>query len=101
MSKQKVLSFITSLIVVLSNAAFADDHAGGQPKAGDVINMQVNLCNLNDGFTIEDYNKMNREYFKWSKTNDVEVTFVRQAPVFTHNSPNNPDQYEFYGSTFH
>ena len=52
MSKQKVLSFITSLIVVLSNAAFADDHAGGQPKAGDVINMQVNLCNLNDGFTI-------------------------------------------------
>ena len=44
MSKQKVLSFITSLIVVLSNVAFGDDHAGGQPKAGDVINMQVNFA---------------------------------------------------------
>ena len=94
MPKHKVLSFIASLILISSNNAFGDDHEGG-PKAGDVINMQVNLCNLNDGFTIEDYNKMNREYFKWSKTNDVEVTFVRQSPVFTHNSPNNPDQYEF------
>ena len=100
MPKHIILSFVASLILISSNLAFADAHEGGQPKAGDVINMQVNLCNLNDGFTIEDYNKMNREYFKWSKTNDVEVTFVRQAPVFTHNSPNNPDQYEFMDLLF-
>ena len=77
MPKNTVLSFVASLILISSNLAFADAHDGGQPKAGDVINMQVNLCNLNDGFTIEDYNKMNREYFKWSKTNDVEVKIGR------------------------
>ena len=54
MPKHKVLSFIASLILISSNNAFGDDHEGG-PKAGDVINMQVNLCTLNDGFTIEDY----------------------------------------------
>tara|TARA_B100001093_G_scaffold161878_1_gene154265 strand:- start:115 stop:927 length:813 start_codon:yes stop_codon:yes gene_type:complete len=95
MNLKNIVAAAIMMFLVISGHLTANAQEHSTPKWGDVVNVQMNLCNLNEGYTIEDYDKMNEEYFKWSRKNDVEVTYVRQTPLFTHNFPNNPDQYEF------
>ena len=70
---------------------FADGHGAQE----NVLSVQLNLCNLKDGSSMKDYDELLDDYFKWAKDNDVEVDFVRQTPLFTHATPNSPDQWQF------
>ena len=44
---------------------------------------------------MDQYNAMNKDYINWSKENDVEVTFVRQTPLFSHADFNQSPGYDF------
>ena len=50
---------------------------------------------LLDGVTQKDYDALIKDYFKWSKKHDVEVTFIRQVPLFGHATARNPNPYDF------
>ena len=90
---KNLVTTVTCCLLAISGLVHADGH--GTSEQPNVVNVQINLCNLNDGYSMKDYDKMNREYFEWAKENKVEVTFIRQNPIFTHSSPNNPYQWEF------
>ena len=94
---KRVLSFCLFVIVSICSASvIADNHhfTGGLDSKAP-INLQTQLCKLNPGKTMAQYDKMVSDYFKWSVKHDVEVTFVRQVPLFTHANPSNPMDYDF------
>ena len=69
--KNIIITF--SLFVFLffnSLSVYADGHSQELPNAS---NVQVNVCKLNDGVSLEDYNKVTQDYIKWSKKNNVET----------------------------
>ena len=87
--------FSSLLFMCSANLGFADAHeepATANLNAPQAI--QIQLCNLNEGKTIADYNRMANDYFKWSDKNEVAVTFVRHTPLFTHSNASNPG-YDF------
>ena len=75
----------------LTHYASADGHGSEEP----VLSAQVNLCNLNEGSSMEDYDALLDDYFEWARANNVEVDFVRQTPLFTHATPSSPDEWQF------
>ena len=78
--KKIILAFLTFVLIFsLSENANADDHMGPS-------NLQIQLCKLNEGVTMNDYDSLINEYFKWAKKNDVEVFFARQTPLYPQNS---------------
>jgi len=96
--KQKERIFMTTLrFIYFVSLAFiplnlqADQHQDGQsiPSAGP-ISTQIQLCNLNPGRTMNDYDKIIQKYFKWSKKHDVEVVFTRTVPLFSHADASHP-----------
>ncbi len=81
---------------VLSPFVNADDHEFvGGIDVNAPFNLQVQMCALLDGVTQEDYDALINDYFKWSKKHDVEVTFIRQVPLFGHATARNPNPYDF------
>ena len=92
MKKYILLPLFAFAFVSISNAVFADDHGDSLPSG---FNVQLQLCKLNDGATLSQYNKMNADYIKWSKKNDVEVTFIRQTPLFSHDDFIQSSGYDF------
>ena len=68
--KKVLLGSIISLAVPF---ALADDHAtftGGMDPA-EPMSVQANLCTLNDGVSLSDYEKFFDRYRKWAKQNDA------------------------------
>ena len=94
---RQVLSLYLCVIASFCSAtALADNQefTGGLNPDG-AINLQAQLCKLNSGKTMAQYDKMINDYFKWSVKHDAEVTFVRQIPLFTHSNSDNPWGYDF------
>ena len=78
--KKIILTFLTFILTFsVSENSIADDHM-------EVSNLQIQLCNLNDGVTMKEYDAMISEYFEWAKKNDVETYFARQTALYAHNS---------------
>ena len=77
----RIFTSLIALMAIISSTSHlkADDHM-------EVSNLQIQLCKLNDGVTMSDYDSMVNEYFKWAKKNDVEVFFARQTPLYPQNS---------------
>ena len=67
---KKVLSITTVFLLVLSfnNFIYADDHNQELPN---VANVQVNVCKLNEGVTMDQYEVVTQDYVSWSKKNNV------------------------------
>lgn len=85
-----LLSFMALVAIISSTSNLkADDHLDGP------INLQVNVCKLNEGRSIAQYNKAQNAYIKWSKKNDVEVYVARHTPVFSHDDFMNDRGFDF------
>ena len=84
------------MLAIVSMATLADNHefTGGIGE-NEPFNLQVQMCSLNEGVTQQDYDQMISDYFDWSEKHEVEVTFVRQVPLFTHANAANPYPYDF------
>ena len=80
-------------ILAWCSIGIADDHSPAE-NANLPLAAQIQLCNLNDGKTMADYDRMANDYFKWSEKNDVAVTFIRHTPLFTSANASNPG-YDF------
>ena len=95
--KRIVLSSLAGALALLASNAMADDHAmftgGMDPQAP--MNVQTQLCTLNPGKTMAQYNRLNQKYIAWSKKNGVETTYVRSLPFITHGNPNDRSKTEF------
>ena len=84
------------LLAVFANpAAQADDHMIDNINVQQPFNIQANLCKLNAGVDLDDYQEMIDDYFEWAKENDVDPVFVRQFPLFSHQNLSRPWPYDF------
>jgi len=87
---------LVSCVLLFSVFATADNHQFvGGVEVTEPFNLQVQMCSLNEGVEQKDYDRLIQEYFDWSVKHEVEVTFVRQNPLFTHANANNPNRYDF------
>ena len=91
--KVKIL-LLTMAFISISTSAGNHEFTGGIEE-NEPFNLQVQMCSLNEGVTQEDYDQMISDYFAWSEKHDVEVTFVRQVPLFAHANADNPYPYDF------
>ena len=91
--KVKIL-LLTMAFISISTSAVNHEFTGGIEE-NEPFNLQVQMCSLNEGVTQEDYDQMISDYFAWSEKHDVEVTFVRQVPLFAHANADNPYPYDF------
>ena len=86
----------TMLLAVFANpAALADNHMIDNINVQQPFNIQANLCKLNPGVSLDDYQEMIDDYFDWAKENDVDPVFVRQFPLFSHENLARPWPYDF------
>ena len=92
MNKLMIIFCLFAISSFYNNFAYADNHAQELPN---VSNVQVNVCKLNDGVSLEEYNEVTEDYVKWSKKNDVETFYVRHFPLFSHSTTGNPLTYDF------
>ena len=53
-------------ILAWSSIGIADDHSPAE-NSNLPLAAQIQLCNLNDGKTMADYDRMANDYFKWSE----------------------------------
>ena len=83
--------------MLFSGVAAADESAmftgGMNPNAPQ--NVQSQLCTLNKGKSMAQYEKMFNKYIAWSKANDVELTVVRTMPFITHDNPDSRSNTQF------
>ena len=86
-----------SILTFGSAGVLADDHEmfAGDMDPAEPMSVQAQICNLNDGVSLSDYNKVTEQYKKWAKKNDAEVALFRQFPMMTHNNPSNPYPADF------
>jgi len=86
-----------SILTFASAGVLADDHEmfAGDMDPAEPMSVQAQICNLNDGVSLSDYNKVTEKYKKWAKKNDAEVALFRQFPMMTHNNSNNPYPADF------
>jgi hypothetical protein len=88
---KRIGSLISLIPLLISSLASADAHETQSisdletPQA-----IQIQLCNLNEGKTLAQYDKLNSDYFSWSKKNNVSTNFIRHTPLFTHSNASNP-----------
>jgi len=88
-----VLMFILSLSAV----SFADDHSGDTPLSP--LALQVNMCELNEGFDEDDLSRLDQRYLAWAEENDVQRTFVRQTPLMFPRALERPTYFDFHLGT--
>ena len=88
-----VFSLILALPISSLNAAHHE--LGGGVQSNAPFSIQAQMCKLNEGVTIAQYDKLINKYIKWSKKNDVETFFARQIPLFTHDTFNISSKYDF------
>jgi hypothetical protein len=82
---------ISFLLLFLSSYGIADAHEAPIDSGLDAPQaIQIQLCNMNEGKTLAQYNKLNSDYFAWTERNNVATTFVRHTPLFTHSNSSNP-----------
>ena len=61
-----------SILTFASAGVLADDHEkfAGDMDPAEPMSVQAQICNLNDGVSLSDYNKVTEKYKKWAKKND-------------------------------
>ncbi|MDC0214981.1 hypothetical protein OAL14_09205 [Gammaproteobacteria bacterium] len=88
---KRIGSLISLIPLLISSLASADAHEAQSisdletPQA-----IQIQLCNLNEGKTLAQYDKLNSDYFSWSEKNNVSTNFIRHTPLFTHSNASKP-----------
>ncbi len=92
--KQVVLGSVVSVLAPFVAAQSGDTFTGGMDPS-EPMSVQVQLCTLNEGKSMRDYDAISARYRKWATKNDAEVALVRQYPFATHNNPANPYYADF------
>lgn len=87
---------IYCFLLLIPQVVLADDQEfTGGIGLSEPFSMQVQMCALREGVKQADYDELIRDYFDWSVKHEVEVTFVRQVPLFTHDNLSKPNPYDF------
>ena len=76
----KLILSILGVFALSMNAAAAEQYSGIDLEQGNSIQMQ--LCTLKPGKSMENYDRIIDDYIEWSKENDVEVFVMRATPLF-------------------
>jgi hypothetical protein len=92
---KSVWRILMALPILTSSFVLADDHMLNGMNVQQPFNLQANLCKLNPGVSLEDYHAMVEDYLAWAETNDVDPVFVRQFPLFSHQTLQRPWPYDF------
>ena len=95
--KNVLIATIAFVITAFSSITIADDHAvftGGMDPQ-QPMNAQTQLCTLNPGKTMAQYDRLQQKYIAWSKKNGLETTVIRAIPFISHDTPNNRSNTEF------
>ena len=88
---KRIGSLISLIPLLISSLAFADAHEAQSISGLETPQaIQIQLCNLNEGKTLAQYDKLNSDYFSWSEKNNVSTNFIRHTPLFTHSNASNP-----------
>ena len=90
-----LMAFSLLLSLPISSLNAAHHELGNGVQSNAPFSIQAQMCKLNDGVTIAQYDKLIAKYIKWSKKNDVETFFARQTPLFTHDTFNISSKYDF------
>ena len=86
----------SALLAIFANAqVLGDNHIIDGINVQQPFNIQANLCKLNNGVSIDEYQGMIDDYFNWAEKNDVDPVFVRQFPLFSHQNLQRPWPYDF------
>lgn len=88
-----ILSYV---IAFFGSALMADNHeliGGLNPSEPFALN--ISLCNLKPGKTMNQVDKFVGDYIDWSKKNNVETTLIRSTPFYTHRNDGSDPTYEF------
>jgi hypothetical protein len=95
--KKTVAPSLWMLVLTLwtGHLALANDHMIDNVNISQPFNVQANLCKLNPGVSLDDYQAMIDDYFAWAVENDVDPVFVRQFPLFSHQNLARPWPYDF------
>ena len=94
--KKHLLILTLLTIPFINNNVFADDdNLGGGISSNAPFAINANVCQLNDGKTMEDYHSLNDKFYKWTKKHDVELTVVSHVPFYSHGNFDNPDNFDF------
>jgi hypothetical protein len=95
--RKLLMGTLACAMVIFSAVATADTATmftgGMDPQAPQ--NVQTQLCTLNSGKNMIQYERMFNKYIAWSTKNGVETTAVRSMPFITHSNPNNRSKTEF------
>ena len=83
------------LAIFASPTTLADDHMLNGMAVSQPFNVQANLCKLNPGVTLDEYDALVEDYFDWAEKYDVEPVSVRQFPLFSHRNLERPWPYDF------
>ena len=66
--KKHLLILTLLTIPFINNNVFADDdNLGGGISSNAPFAINANVCQLNDGKTMEDYHSLNDKFYKWTK----------------------------------
>ena len=93
----KISLFTAIVVALLAPFAMSDNHevftGGMDPQAP--MNAQTQLCTLNPGKTMAQYNRLSQKYIAWSKKHDVETTVIRANNFISHDNPDNRSNTDF------
>ncbi|MDC0572568.1 hypothetical protein OAO91_03910 [Luminiphilus sp.] len=95
--KQLIASSVWTLLLTMCTGSFAlaNDHMIDNINVSQPFNVQANLCKLNPGVSLEDYQAMIDDYLEWAEKNEIDPVFVRQLPLFSHQNLARPWPYDF------
>ena len=95
--KQLIASSVWTLLLTMCTGSFAlaNDHMIDNINVSQPFNVQANLCKLNPGVSLEDYQAMIDDYLEWAEKNEIDPVFVRQFPLFSHQNLARPWPYDF------
>ena len=95
--KTSITAWLGSMLLAIfvTSVALADDYMIDGINIQQPFNIQANLCKLNPGVDLSDYQEMIDDYFQWAEKNEVDPVFVRQFPLFSHQNLQRPWPYDF------
>ena len=76
----KLILFTLGVLLGTTVLAAEGQYSGIDLARGNAL--QMNLCSLNSGKSMANYNRVFDSYVEWSKENDVEVFAIRATPIF-------------------
>ena len=95
--KTFLLIALATIAALTASTVIADDHKtfSGGLDPQEPMNAQTQVCTLNPGKTMAQYDRLIAKYIVWSKKHDVETTFIRANRFLTHQGPDNRTNTDF------